>query len=210
MPGLASARRPRRGRSAHAAREAIDLDALTFLPVTRETWPRFESFFEAPGAPKYCWCMVWRRTSEEAKLHDGPDRKRMMKARIEAGRPVGLLALAGEQAVGWVSIAPRETHRNLGGPPAAEGERIWSLVCFYVPRRLRGQGLIRRLIAGAVEHARSAGATVVEAYPVPEAAPSYRFMGFVGTFLKAGFHEVGRAGLRRHVMRLDIGDAPSL
>jgi hypothetical protein len=184
----------------------VDADALTFLPVTRETWPRFEAFFESPGAPKYCWCMVWRRTSEEARLHHGADRKRMMKARIEAGTPVGLLAFSGDRPVGWVSIAPRESHRNLGGPPAAAGERIWSLVCFYVPRRLRGRNLVRRLIAGAVDHARSQGATAVEAYPVPDAAPSYRFMGFVGTFRKAGFREVGRAGVRRHVMRLDLAD----
>ncbi|MBN8995664.1 MAG: GNAT family N-acetyltransferase [Rhizobiales bacterium] len=185
-------------------RETLDLEALTFTPVTAATWPRFEAFFSGPGAPKHCWCMVWRRTSEEAKLQDGADRKRMMKARVEAGTPVGLLASIGEQTVGWVSIGPRESHRNLGGPPAEEGERIWSLACFYVPRRFRGQALVRRLIVGAVDHARSAGATLVEAYPVDEDAPSYRFMGFVGTFLDAGFHPAGRAGVRRHVMRLPV------
>lgn len=31
-------------------------------------------------------------------------------------------------------------------------------------------------------------------------SPSYRFMGFVPVFEKAGFREVGRAGTRRHVM----------
>jgi hypothetical protein len=62
--------------------------------------------------------MVWRRTSAEAKLRDGADRKRMMLERIATGTPVGLLACDGEEAVGWVSIAPRDTHRNLGGPPA--------------------------------------------------------------------------------------------
>jgi hypothetical protein len=185
--------------------ERVDAGAITFVPVTAATWPRFEAFFDEPGAPKHCWCMVWRRTTEEARLQAGSDRKRMMKERIEAGTPVGLLALAGERTVGWVSIGPRDSHRNLGGSPAREGERIWSLVCFYVPRWLRGQELIRRLIAGAVEHARGAGATVVEAYPVDETAPSYRFMGFAGTFLQAGFREVGRAGVRRHVMRLEIG-----
>ena len=50
------------------------------------------------------------------------------------------------------------------------------------------------------------GATVVEAYPVDNDSPSYRFMGRVSTFRKAGFKEVGRAGFRRNVMRIAVGD----
>lgn len=61
---------------------------------------------------------------------------------------------------------------------------------------------MRCLIGVAVEHARQKGATVVEAYPVDHDSPSYRFMGFVPTFEATGFREVGRAGSRRHVMRL--------
>jgi predicted GNAT family acetyltransferase len=192
-----------RGRVAYPP-QPIDVEALTFRAVTPETWPDFEAFFEEPGAPKHCWCMVWRRTSAEAKLQAGADRKRMMKERVGDGMPVGLLASSGGRTVGWVSIAPRETHRALGGLPAKEGERIWSLTCFYVPRRLRGQALVRALIAGAVGHARKAGGTVVEAYPVDADSPSFRYMGFVTTFRSAGFHEVGRTGLRRHVMRLRL------
>jgi predicted GNAT family acetyltransferase len=125
-----------------------------------------------------------------------------MMQRLDAGTPIGVLAYDGSVPVGWVSVAPRETYRNLGGPPAQPGEVIWSIVCFFVPRRLRGAGMVHRLIAAAVDHARDEGATVVEAYPVDEDAPSYRYMGFVGTFRRAGFEERDRAGTRRHVMRL--------
>jgi len=194
MPRPSTVRRP----------VAVDGAALSFAPVTPETWPRFEALFAGPGGPKHCWCMVWRRSAEEARLKAGADRQRMMKERVAAGTPVGLLALAGDETVGWVSVGPRESHRNLGGPPALPGDRIWSLTCFYVPRRYRGQALVRRLIAAAVDHARTAGATILEAYPVDEDAPSYRFMGFVGTFRSAGFREVGRAGIRRHAMRLAL------
>jgi predicted GNAT family acetyltransferase len=176
--------------------------ALSFVPVTEATRASFEGFFASPGAPKWCWCMVWRRSSTEAKRNDPANRKRQMLARIRAGTPVGLLAERDGETVGWVSVAPRETYRNLGGPEAKPGEAIWSIVCFYVPRKLRGGGLVRKLIAGAVDHARANGATVVEAYPVPSDAPSYRFMGFVPTFAKAGFTDIGMAGTRRHVMRL--------
>ena len=174
---------------------------LTFHPVTQATRADFEALFSSPGAPKHCWCMVWRRTAEEAKLRDPADRRRMMMRRLGAGVPVGLLAYHDGAPVAWVSVAPRETYRNLGGPPAGPGESIWSIVCFFVLRRLRGEGIIRHLIAAAVDHAREMGATVVEAYPVDPDAPSYRFMGFVPTFAKAGFADLGMAGTRRHVMR---------
>lgn len=180
------------------------VDRLVFRPVTNANSGEFERFFSAPGAPKHCWCMVWRRTAAEARLQTGSDRKRMMLQRIAAGTPVGLLAYAGDQPVGWVSIAPRDTYRNLGGPEAKAGEAIWSLVCFYVPRRLRGDGLVRRLLAGAVDHARKHGATVIEAYPVDEDSPSFRFMGFVPVFAEAGFADLGMTGTRRHVMRLKL------
>ena len=81
-------------------------------------------------------------------------------------------------------------------------ESVWSIACFYLPRRLRGQGLTRQLIYAALEHAEKKGATVVEAYPVDPDSPSYKFMGLVPTFEALGFKEVGMAGTRRHVMRL--------
>ena len=183
---------------------AVATEAFSFRPVTTANWRDFEAFFEAPGAPKHCWCMVWRRSAEEARLRGGPDRKRQMKARIDRGVPVGLLAYLGNTAIAWVSIAPRGSYRNLGGPPPKPGETIWSLVCFYVSRAHRGDGLSRRLIGAAVDHARENAATVVEAYPVDETAPSYRFMGFAPVFAAAGFTETGRAGTRRHVMRLTL------
>lgn len=175
--------------------------ALTFRPVTQATRAEFEAFFSSPGAPKWCWCMVWRWSSAEAKHNDPAGRKSQMMQRIAARTPVGLIAYRKGEAVGWVSVAPRDTYRNLGGPEAKEGEVIWSIACFYVPRKLRGEGLVRELIAGAVQHAKKRGATIVEAYPVPPDAPSYRFMGFIPVFKEAGFKDVGMAGVRRHVMR---------
>ena len=57
------------------------------------------------------------------------------------------------------------------------------------------------MLAAAIKHARTHGAKVVEAYPVDEDSPSYRFMGLVNMFEEAGFREVGREGSRRHVMQ---------
>ncbi|NUS19810.1 MAG: GNAT family N-acetyltransferase [Mesorhizobium sp.] len=178
-----------------------DLAGIRFVEVTRDTRGRFEDLFEQPGAPKYCWCMAWRHSSREHIEND--EKKRMMMARIDAGTPVGIVAELDGKPVGWCSVAPRETYRKLSKQQDDSETGIWSIVCFYVPRTLRGGGLASALLDAAIDYAFAKGARIVEAYPVDEAAPSYRFMGFRDMFVARGFHEVGTAGTRRHVMRLD-------
>lgn len=149
--------------------------------------------------------MVWRSTAAEAKRPDGASRRAAMKSRIEAGVPIGILGYRDGVPVAWCSIAPRDTYRALGGLADSEtGEQVWALACFFIKREHRGQGLANKLLLAAIDHAARNGATIVEAYPVDPESPSYRFMGFVETFIKAGFQNVGRAGKRRYVMRFSI------
>ncbi len=183
--------------------EVAAIDRVEFREVTADRWPDFEKLFECRGGPKACWCMVWRATPEEAKHTDGAGRKAAMAQRIAAGTAVGLLGYLDEEPIAWCSVAPRETYRRLVDDGRSD-DGVWSIACFFIVRRLRGQGLSQRIITAAVDFARSRGATAVEAYPVDPESPSYRFMGFVPTFETAGFHEVGRAGSRRHVFRLRV------
>ncbi len=178
---------------------------LVFREVTPERWPDMERLFEAPGGPKYCWCMVWR-DMPGVRRRDRSNKKAAMQARALGGEPVGILGYDNDQPVAWCSIAPRPTYRKLGGvqDPEEPPDSVWSLACMFIPRRLRGQGIAKQLVSAAVEQARSRGASVVEAYPVDPDSPSYRFMGVIPTFTGLGFEEVGRAGTRRHVMRLRL------
>ncbi|MCX8518054.1 MAG: GNAT family N-acetyltransferase, partial [Rhodoferax sp.] len=157
-------------------------------------------------------CMVWRASTEEARRTDGASRKAAMGQRIAAGTTVGLLGYLDEEPVAWCSVAPRSSYRRLvpdAGAGAVSGavpdEGVWSVACFFVVRRLRGLGLSQRMLASAVDFAKSRGARLVEAYPVAPDSPSYRFMGFVPTFQQAGFSAVGRAGTRRHIFQLRVG-----
>ena len=177
---------------------------LAFKPVTRATAGDFETLFGAPGGPKPCWCMTWRATPEEIKDNKGPARRRQILGRIADGVPVGLLGYAAGEPVAWVSIAPRDTFCNLGGPADIPEQKVFSLTCMYVRRQLRGEGLGRQLIAAAIAHAQAHRADILEAYPVAPSSPSYRFMGFVPAFEGFGFVEVGKAGTRRQVMRLTL------
>jgi len=148
--------------------------------------------------------MIARASADEARHKDGASRRAQMRSRVEAGVPVGVLGYADSEPVAWCSIAPRGTYRNLDRSAAGADERVWSLVCLFLKRRYRGQGYTAQLIAAAVEHARSAGASHIEAYPVDPDSPSFRYGGFVETYARIGFREVGTLGLRRHVMRLAI------
>jgi predicted GNAT family acetyltransferase len=147
--------------------------------------------------------MVWRSGAKSSK---GPDRKAAIKQHVCDSIPIGLLGYLRGEPVAWCSIAPRPTYRNLGGPAHTSDcpEQVWSLACFFIRRELRGRGMTKQVIEAAVLHAEKRGASIVEAYPVDPDSPSYRFMGYVQTFLAAGFQEVGRAGARRHIMRREL------
>ena len=175
-----------------------------FREVTRERLDDFVALFESKGAQKACWCMVWPAAATAIRKARGPARKAAMTTRIKKGVRVGILGYVDGKPVAWCSIAPRDTYRDLGGGDAGPDEQVWSIVCFFIKGAHRGQGMFRRLLRAAIQHARRAGATSVEAYPVDPDSPSYRFMGFVPSFEEAGFVETGRAGERRHVMRLTL------
>ena len=180
--------------------------ALQFGDVDQNHWDDLVQLFEARGGPKSCWCMLWRAAGAEARRGDGRHRKAALRSRVSSGEPIGILGYCDGTPVAWCSIAPRSTHRPLGGPDADGDDRnaIWSIVCFFIKRELRSRHVCDQLLEAAIAHARKRGARIVEAYPVDANSPSYRFMGFVTMFRRYGFEEVGTAGTRRHVMRLSL------
>ena len=121
---------------------------LTVHEVDASRWPDFERLFESRGGPKACWCMAWRARGAKAKNTKGSARKAAIKARVDDGVPIGLLGYVGGDPIAWCSIAPRPTYRPLGGaeePGESPGE-VWSLVCFFIRREFRGQGVDRKSV----------------------------------------------------------------
>ena len=182
------------------------MQQLSFREVNESRWDDFERLFDGRGGPKSCWCMVWRATGAETRQTKGVQRKSAIQMRVNNGVPIGILGYLMDEPVAWCSIAPRTTYRRLGGLEVADEDpdTVWSLACFFTHRRLRGQGITIQLIDAAVAYARANGARAVEAYPVEPGSPSYRFMGYLPVFLTAGFRQVGIAGARRHVVRLEL------
>jgi GNAT superfamily N-acetyltransferase len=122
--------------------------------------------------------------------------------------PIGILGYLRGEPVAWCSVAPRETYRALERfrtLPRLDDAPVWSVVCFFVDRRVRRAGVTVGLLRAAVDDARSRGATIVEGYPVEPGPRLYTYMGSPATFRKAGFHDVTPPGWARRVMRCTIG-----
>lgn len=190
------------------APEAFAFSELVFQPVTLRQWPDLQKLFGPNGADSGCWCMWWRQTREEFDRRHGEPNRKSMESLIRAGEVPGILAYHKGQPVGWCSVAPRERFPVLDRSPnlkPVDAERVWSIVCFFIPRQHRRRGLSGHLIRAAVEYARSRGAPAVEAYPVDprysSSRPASAFTGLADAFLAAGFREVARRSPRRPILR---------
>ena len=163
-------------------------------PVSPDTWDDFVRLFAARGGPHYCFCTPYR-LSGGAHL-TGAQRQAAMRDLVRAGIAVGVLAYAGDEPVGWCSVAPREDYARLARsrsmprvtPPATV---TWTVLCFFVPRPRRGQGITRALLDGAVMYAAAHGAQVVEGYPFDTAGISATHRGHSRAFAAAGFTQNG-------------------
>src|SRR5581483_11134544 len=127
---------PRRARDSLVTRSIRTAD-VDVQPVTAETWDDFARLFEAKGSPHYCWCTPFR-VRGSADLTSA-QKKQVARRLVDASTPIGVLAYAGGEPVGWCSIAPRESYVRLeksramprATPPATS---TWTILCFFVAR----------------------------------------------------------------------------
>jgi GNAT superfamily N-acetyltransferase len=164
-------------------------------PVTKESWETFCRLFEAKGSPHYCWCASYRVRNASALT--SAEKKALMRASVEARVPIGVLALEGDEPVGWCSVAPRQTYVRLersGTMPSATlpATTTWTIVCFFVARPHRNQRIARALLKGAVAYARRQGAEVVEGYPFDTSGVSSTHRGHSSMFRSARFEADGK------------------
>ncbi|MEZ0069905.1 GNAT superfamily N-acetyltransferase [Streptacidiphilus sp. MAP12-20] len=177
---------------------------LEFLPVTPERCPDLEHFSARHGKFRYCSCMRWRMTSSEYQASTKDSRVDALATLVEDGDPVGVLAYADGEPVGWCAVAPRESFRGLERYRALariDQTPVWSVVCLFVDASARRQGITSGLLRAAAQYAVAAGAGVVEGYPVEPGARLYTYMGSPTAFAAAGFDDVTPPGRERRVFR---------
>ncbi len=178
-------------------------------------WPALDGFFGPKGLVEYCWCMYFRMESKDYSGCRSAARKAMLAELIETGERVGVVGSVDGVPVGWLGVGPRLGFPRLGRSRAAkllEGDdpaRLWSIVCVYLAREYRHQGLLRVLINRAVDWAREEKADLIEAYPEDDRDPEsgfdpHSFHGRVSTFETCGFAVVEPRLQRRALVRKDL------
>jgi GNAT superfamily N-acetyltransferase len=184
---------------------------LKFFPATKERWKDLVSLFGEKGACSGCWCMWWLKTGKEFSLSRGQKNKLFLKKRIDSGIIPGILAYDKNEPVGWCAVEPRESYPRLEKSRSLkpiDDKPVWSLVCFFVDKDYRRQGVSIELVKAAVNYARKKGAKIVEGYPsetknnrLPD---PWVWTGLFSAFIRAGFKEVMRRSKSRPVMRCYI------
>ena len=184
---------------------------LEILPLTPRRWPDFERLFGPRGACGGCWCMTPRLTRREYEANKGEKNRRAMKRLVERGPPPGLLAYRDGEPIAWIAVAPRSDCRLLSGSRVlapVDDEPVWSIVCLFLRKDVRRQGLSSKLIRAAAAFARKQGARIVEAYPhIPKQAAMpavFAWTGFASSFERAGFEEVARRSPTRPILRWPV------
>ena len=174
---------------------------LEIEPLTPDRLADLATLFDQGGDPKWCWCAWFRvRGRDWTNATAVENRKVLQTAAKELDHAPGLVAYEDNAVVGWVSLGPRGDYERLAFSKALaplDDKPVWSIVCFVVGRKSRGQGLAAALLEAAIEYARDQGATTLEAYPVDNAdgarIPSANaFHGTLGMFERAGFKVVAR------------------
>jgi GNAT superfamily N-acetyltransferase len=176
---------------------------LTVRPLTPDLWPAFVDLFGENGACNGCWCMYWRIGGAYSRRPREKNRAAFRRI-VNDGPPPGLLAFAGDLAVGWCQLTPRDSLPWLGRARRTrqvDDVPVFSISCFYVRAGYRRKGVASELIKASLKAARRAHAPALEAYP-QNAARS--FTGSITTFEKAGFKTVAQHAPNRPIMRHDL------
>lgn len=152
--------------------------------------------------------MWWRLSRSEFRRNTGEDNRRGLKAIVDSGQVPGLLAYADGEPAAWCSIGPRESYPALERSRTlkkVDAQPVWSIVCFFVAKPFRRQGLMARMLRAAADYAAQSGARIVEGYPVEPGQAGLRgyegYTGVVSAYREAGFVEVARRTRNQPVMR---------
>lgn len=184
------------------------------FPAAAERWSDLEELFGDHRTS--CWCTFWRIKRSDFGRLSGEEKKALLQEWTTLPIAPGVLAYEGGRAVGWCSIQPREKLLALANSQilkAVDDQPVWSIVCFFIQKSHRRQGVMETLLRGAVEYARQNGARNVEGYPIDMQSPLLKgkkltgyggYMGIASAYHRAGFVEVGRVSETQLIMRCQV------
>jgi len=184
---------------------------LEFRPLTSETWQDLQTLFEGDKVCRACWCMWWRLSASDWMRQRGKENREAMEAIVKSGKVAGIMAYSDDKPIGWCSISPREQYPRLERSRTLkriDDKPVWSVVCFFVAKPFRRQGVATGLLGAAVGYAGKHGATIVEGYPNrsnKKQQDPLVYTGIISSFEKVGFVEVQNSSKTKATMRYVFG-----
>jgi GNAT superfamily N-acetyltransferase len=170
-------------------------EEMTIRKLSSENWNDFASLMQTDAQCSDCWCLNHR---EPAGCPTGTAAQAKMKQLTAENKVGGLLAYQDQECVGWIAIDPMSELVGHDCQPAGKPNE-WSIHCLFIKDGFRGQGISRQLITAAIEFAKSNGAKLISAFPIPEENRSRfpvneaEFSGRLSTYSKFGFKPAGES-----------------
>jgi GNAT superfamily N-acetyltransferase len=186
---------------------------MHFEPLTPDRSGDLADLFAGNATARGCWCMWFLLPSRDVRAGWGRGNRDRFEDLVRCDNvPLGLLAYADDQPVGWCAAGPRARYatvvrsRLMTGREPAEDASVWFVPCFFVRAGSRRAGITERLLLATVEQARRHGAAAVEGFPLAGAGPhqSDRYLGTEPLFAACGFQATARPSPRRVVMRRNL------
>ncbi|MEQ8762598.1 MAG: GNAT family N-acetyltransferase [Planctomycetota bacterium] len=135
--------------------------------LTRDTLSDFFELHSAANGGGWCHCVAWAvptwdgwgdRTAEENRA--------LREERFRDGDLDQILLYEDERPVASCQIGPRDRFPKILAQFGLEKDaNCWAITCFFVAPDRRGRGAARALLEAAIEKAKSASATRLQAFP---------------------------------------------
>lgn len=161
--------------------------------LTSDNWNDFVSLMQTDAQCSECWCLNHR---EPAGCPTGTAAQVKMQQLTTEKKVSGLLAYQDQKCVGWIAIDPMSELVGHDCQPTGQPDE-WSIHCIFVRDGYRGQGISTELIGAAIAFAKSNGASLISAFPIPSEnrnrfpVNEAEFSGRQSTYSKIGFTPVG-------------------
>ena len=194
----------------------MDTRIPSLISVEPLTLGNFDLFVEmqlrvGARAFKSCSCMYFRNLETDYSAGSAEQNRADLRGLLAAGVVPGLVAIRSGEVVGWVGLGPRKHFPRLersAALKAIDEVAAWPIICFFVDRAHRRQGVATVLLKAAAAHAKSLGAVALEAFPVDSAqtlADDHAFHGPLELFERDGYLEVARQKANRPILRKPLG-----
>jgi len=171
------------------------MKTIAIKALSSDTWNDFVSLMMTDAQCAECWCLNHR---ESAGCPTGAAAQAKMLQLTTENKVGGLLAYQDQNCVGWIAIDPMSELVGHDCQSSAKPNE-WSIHCIFVKDGFRGLGISSVLIRAAIEFAKSKGAMLISAFPIPSENRSRfpvneaEFSGRFSTYSKMGFKPSGES-----------------